>query len=89
MLIVFARCPCSAPFKSCFGEESVAEVLLVDFVGEVPCAVAKMGGGGRLHESCSVGAVFVVGVIESVDVDGQSACVFREFCASGYCAIAE
>ncbi|KWW26725.1 MAG: hypothetical protein AUK64_2457, partial [bacterium P201] len=70
-------------------KEAEAEVVVVYLVGEVPRAVAICLGSSRLDEAGAVGAVLVIGVVERVDVDGQSAGVLREFCGAGDSAVAE
>ena len=40
MLEVLACGPVATPLEASFGEEAETEVLMINFVGEVPCTVA-------------------------------------------------
>ena len=70
-------------------EEAVAEVGAVDFIRERARAVAIWGGGGGLYLHAAAGITAVVGIVEGVDVDGQSQCVLRYSGRGGYGAVAE
>jgi len=50
---------------------------MVNLVGEIPCAVAIVSRRGGLDEACSIFTVFVIGVVERVDIYSQSACMLR------------
>lgn len=76
MLVVLAGSPCTAPLKSSLGEKTQAEVPLIYLVGEVASAVTVFGGCGRLDEAGTVLAVFVVWVIERIDVYSQPSGMF-------------
>jgi hypothetical protein len=89
VLEVLARRPVASPLESFLDEELVAEVVVVYLVGEAFGAVAILHGCGGLHIASAVFAVFVVGVVEGVDVDSQSACVLREFAGAADGTIAE
>ena len=89
MLEVLARCPVAAPLEASLGEEAEAEVVVVYLVGEVPRAIAVCLGSSGLDVTGAVGTVLVVGVVERVDVDGQSAGVLRELGGAGDGAVAE
>ena len=62
---------------------------MVNLVGEVPRAVAIVGGGGGLDEARAVVAAFIIRIVEGVDVDGQSPGMFRQLAAACYGTIAE
>ena len=70
MLIVLAVGPVASPFESFRLEESVAEVALLYLVVELLSAVEVGLAGGRLYHFRSVSQLFMVGVVERVDVDG-------------------
>lgn len=89
VLVVLAVVPVASPVEACLGEEAVAEVVVVDLVGEVPGAVAVGGSRGGLYEEGAVFEVLVVGVVEGVDVDGESAGVLGEPRGGGDGAVAE
>ena len=89
MLIVLAGAPVAAPPEAGLGEEAVAEVAAGDLVGEGLRAVAVYYGGGGLHVAGAVRAVLVVGIVERVDVDGQSAGMLRQRLTAGDGAVAE
>ena len=78
MLEVLACRPVAAPFESCLGEEAEAEVTVVYLVWEVPRTVAVDAGCGGLDEACAIRAVFIIRIVEGVDVDGQATGVFRQ-----------
>ena len=78
MLIVFTCGPVAAPFESGLGEEAKAEVVMINLVGEIPVAVTIDFGCGGLNEECAIIALFIVRVVERVDVDGQSTGMFRQ-----------
>ena len=71
MLVVFAGSPGAAPLKTGFGEKTQAEVLLINLVREVPRSIAIFSGCGWLNETSAICTVFVVGVVEGIDVYGQ------------------
>ena len=71
MLIVFQRTPVAAPTEPVTEEETVAEVLGSNLVGEHPAAVNIRATGGRLHEQGAVLPATDTGVVEGIDVDGQ------------------
>ena len=77
MLVVLAGGPVATPLEACLGEKLEAEVIVGDLVGEVPRAVAVGLASGGLDEQCAVVEGLDVGVVERVDVDGQSTGVFR------------
>ena len=77
MLKVLAGSPVASPLEACFGEEYEAEIVMVNLVGEIPCAVAIVSRRGGLDEACSIFTVFVIGIVERVDIYSQSACMLR------------
>ena len=78
MLEVLARCPVTAPLEAGISEETEAEVVVGDLIGEVPCAVAVGLGSGGLNEAGAIGTILVIGVIECVDINGQATGMLRE-----------
>ena len=89
VLIVLARRPVATPLEASLDEEFVAEVVVVYPVGEVPVTVAIVRGCGGLHVACAVFAVFVVGIVEGVDVDRQSTGMLRQLGGAADGAVAE
>ena len=89
MLEVLARFPVTAPLESVLGEEFIGQVVVVDFVGERFRPVTVFLGSGGLHLSGAVGLVLVIGIIQRVNVNGQSSCVLRQLLATGNVAIEE
>lgn len=83
MLIVFQRTPVAAPTEPVTEEETVAEVLGSNLVGEHPASVNVRATGGRLHEQGAVRLAAHTGVVEGVDVDGQPQGMLRETGAAG------
>ena len=78
MLIVLTSSPVASPFKSFLNEKFVAQVVVIYLIGETLCAVAILHSCGRLHIACTVFAVFVVGIVEGIDVYSQPAGMLRE-----------
>ena len=89
MLVILAGGPVATPLEASCGEETETEVIVVDFIGEVQRAVTILSGGGRLNEASAVSAFLVVGIIEGVDINGQSAGMLGEVSAAGDGAVAE
>ena len=84
VLVVFDGAPCASPTESVLDEEAVAEVCGVDDGdGDVLAVVGSVGGVGFAVGRFHLAVVEVdVGVVEGVDVDGESLCVFGEFCGA-------
>ena len=89
MLVVLAGGPVTAPLETGLGEELEAEVVVGDLVGEVPRAVAVRFAGGGLDEQRTVVEGLDVGVVERVDIDGQSTGMLREVVGGSDVAVAE
>ena len=72
MLIVLTRSPVTAPLETCLSKETEAEVFVINLIGKVPRTVAIWLASGGLDEERAVIECFDVGVVEGVDIDGQS-----------------
>ena len=80
VLVVFAVGPVASPFETFCLEEAVAEVAFLYLVVELLSAVEVGLAGGWLYHFRAVSQLFVVGVVERVDVDGGSLAVLRHRC---------
>ena len=89
VLIIFPCFPIAAPIEAGLGKEFEAEVVVVNLVGEVPRAVTVGLASGRLDKERAVAERLDVGVVERVDVDGQSTGMLREIVGGSNVAIAE
>ena len=83
MLVVLARGPVATPLEAGLGEKFEAEVVVVYFVRKVPVAVAICLCRSGLDEERAIVTHLVIRVVERVDVDGQSAGMFRQVGAFG------
>ena len=89
MLVVLAVSPVTTPLEAGLGKETKAEILMVYLVGEVPVSIAVFLTRSGLNEELTVGEGLDVGVVERVDVDGQSAGMLREISGSSDVTVAE
>ena len=80
MLVIFGRVPVAAPGETVLGEKAVAQIVLVDLVGEALAAVGiDFAAGWRdIVASVTVSAKDHIGIIVGVDVNGQSVGVLGE-----------
>ena len=88
MLVVFQRAPRPTPTESTLRKQPIAEVLTGYLVFELLATVYIGFACRRLNEQ---GAVFLTsdtGVVERIDVDGQTLCMLRQFCTTFHHAIA-
>ena len=69
--------PITSPSESFRLEEAVAEVAFLDHINMMLAAVQIGTASGWLHHILAVFQSFVVGIIESVDVDGKSFAMLR------------
>ena len=77
MLVILAVFPITSPSESFRLEEAVAEVAFLDHINMMLAAVQIGTASGWLHHILAVFQSFVVGIIESVDVDGKSFAMLR------------
>ena len=76
VLIVFHRAPAAAPGEAVFDKEAVAEIAFLDFVA-IGLATVGIGlGVGGLDNLTTILAIADIGVVERVDVDGETTGVF-------------
>lgn len=88
MLIVLERAPVAAPGESVLSEETEAEVAVGDFVGVGSVAVYVRVSCLRLNLRFPV-ARLDTGIIERIDVHGESHAVGGEFLRACHGAVAE
>ena len=72
MLVVLHRPPVAAPFEAMLDEEAVAEVVLRNLILERLTAVDVGFARGRLDEHRAVFLPADTGIIQRIDVDGES-----------------
>jgi hypothetical protein len=68
VLVVLTRSPVTSPLEACLREKFEAEVVMVYLVEKVFRAVAILHGCGGLNVACTVFAVFIVRIVEGIDV---------------------
>ena len=89
MLVVLAGGPIAAPLEAGLSEELEAEVVVGDLVGEVPRAVAVRFACCGFNEERTITEGLDIGVVERVDVHGQSTGMLREVVGGSDVAVAE
>ena len=84
MLVILEGIPVAAPGEAMLGKETVAQIVLIDFIGEVLTAVGIDFTAGRGDIGIAV-AIFVeddVGVVIRIHVYGKAVGMFGEACGS-------
>lgn len=80
MLVIFDRAPSTSPAETVLDEEAVAEVGSIDKRHRnltIGCAIGSVGlAVGRLYFSV---IEVDVGIVERIDVDGESLGMFGKF----------
>ena len=79
MLVVLHGAPVASPFEAMLDEEAVAEVVLRDLILERLTAVDVGLTRGRLDEQRTVFLPTDTGIIQRIDVDGESTGMVRQF----------
>ena len=87
MLVVFQRAPRPTPAESTLRKQSVAEVLTGYLVFELLATVHIGLARRRLDEQRTVLFALHAGVVERIDVDGQTLGMLRQFRAAFHRAI--
>ena len=75
MLVVFQRAPRPTPAESVLNEKAVAEVLLCNLVFKRFRAVCIGFARCRLNKQRAVFLTLYTGVIQRIDIDGESTCM--------------
>ena len=88
MLVVLQRAPRPTPTEAVLSEQTVAEVLPGNLVLELLVAVHIGLACRRLDEQCAILLTLHAGVVERIDVDGQTLGMLRQFRAAFHRAIA-
>ena len=87
VLVVFQRAPCPTPTESMLDEQAVAEILRRNLVLE-RFRTVDIGFARRwLNEQRAVLLTLHAGVVERIDVDGQTLGMLRQFRAAFHRAI--
>ena len=89
MLEILTCSPVAAPLKSGLRKQPVTQVITVNLIREILGTVTVFGSSGRLNVTRSVLTVLVIRIVQSVDINSQTACVLRECGAARYHAVAE
>ena len=79
MLIILHSAPGATPCKTILHKKLGAQIAGGDFIWEVSLSVTILYGSCRFYYAAAVFlAISDVGIVQSVDVDSQSASVFRQ-----------
>ena len=80
MLIIFCGIPVAAPGEAVFGKEAVAEIVLINLVGEVLAAVSVHLTAGRRDIGAAIAVLIIdhIGVVVGVYVNGKSVGMFGQ-----------
>lgn len=70
MLVVFQRTPATSPCKSVLRKQAVGKVVAINLVFELFASVGILAAFLWVDNCLSVGAMFYVGVVKRVDVNG-------------------
>ena len=88
MLIVFQRAPTASPTESMLDKKTVAEVLCCNLVFEGFRAVRIGFSSGGLNQQRTVFLTLYTRVIQRIDINGQSLCMFRQLGAALHHSVA-
>ena len=79
MLIVLQRAPVTAPTETISSKEPITQVATADFIPEQLFPVHIRLAGFGLDKQCTILLPAHTGVVQRIDVNGHSPCVFRQF----------
>ena len=77
VLVILAMFPVATPSETFLLEEPVAEVALLDHISMVLAAVEIRSCGSWLYHFLAILQMLMIGIVESVDVDGKSSAMLR------------
>ena len=89
MLVILRVIPVTAPLEAGLGKEFETEVVVIDLVGEVPVTITIGFTRGGLDEERAILENLIIRIIERIDIDSQSASVFRQVGGTSDGTIAE
>ena len=76
VLVVLEATPVAAPFEAMLNKQAITKVAFLYLIAELFLAIYVWPASSGLYHRGTVFALLDIGIVQRVDVDGQSQCMF-------------